>query len=351
MNFVFKMAWRDSRASRRRLVLVSFSVVLGIAALVGIASLGDNLRRTVENQTKGLLGSDLAVTSRKSFPDDTLAYFHSVGGEMAEEVSLNSIVTFPTRQNQRRLAQVHALQGKFPFYGDLVTTPAGAMDKLATGDFALLEDTIMVQFGIQVGDEVKIGRTTFTVAGALDKIPGDSAMVSMMSPRVYVSMAGLQGTELLKNDGFVTHRVHFKLPPERDPAVVEQDLRNRFRGQRLNFSTVEERKRDLGETLQDVYSFLSLVGFVALFLGAVGVASAMHVYIRQKVTTVAVLRCLGASARTSFAVYLTQGFFIGLLGAIVGSALGIAVQLLLPVVMKDFLPFQVDFSISWLAVT
>ena len=62
MIFILKMAWRDSRASRRRLVLVSLSVVLGIAALVGIASIGDNLQRTVEQQTKSLLGADLTVT-------------------------------------------------------------------------------------------------------------------------------------------------------------------------------------------------------------------------------------------------------------------------------------------------
>ena len=44
MNFILKMAWKDSRASRRRLLLFSFSVVLGIAALmvtIGfLASLG-----------------------------------------------------------------------------------------------------------------------------------------------------------------------------------------------------------------------------------------------------------------------------------------------------------------------
>ena len=69
MSFVLKMAWRDSRASRRRLALFSLSIVLGIAALTGIGSLGDNLRRTVELQTKSLLGSDLAVTSRKPFDE------------------------------------------------------------------------------------------------------------------------------------------------------------------------------------------------------------------------------------------------------------------------------------------
>ena len=350
MSFILKMAWRDSRASRRRLVLVSLSVVLGIAALVGIGSLGDNLRRTVEVQTKSLLGSDLTVTSRKAFPAATLAHFRTAGGEFAREISLTSMVNFPTRGNQRRLVQVRAIEGDFPFYGELVTEPRGAMAKLRTGGFALLEETILVQFGVQAGDEVRIGQGAFTVAGALKKIPGESAAVAMFSPRVYLSMASLEATGLLKRQSFVTHRAHFKLPAGRDPAALEQELREKFKGERLQFATVEERKRDLGQNLKDVYSFLSLVGFIALFLGAVGVASAMHVYVRQKIGTVAVLRCLGASARTSFAIYLVQGLAIGALGAVAGAALGIGVQLVLPTVLKDFLPFQVEVFVSWAAV-
>ncbi len=350
MKFILKMAWRDSRASRRRLVLVSLSIVLGIAALVGIASIGDNLQRTVEQQTKSLLGADLTVTSREEFNAETLAYFDTLGGERARELSLRSMITFPAQNDQRRLVQVRALEGNFPFYGDLVTTPADAMQEVHTGNFALLEETILVQFGVKAGDEVRIGQGTFVVAGALNKIPGESAAVAMFSPRVYVSMEGLAAAGLVNRDTFTTHRLHLKLPPQRNVELLVKDLRERFKGQRLQFSTVEERKRDLGENLKDVYSFLSLVGFVALFLGAVGVASAMHVYIRQKIATVAVLRCLGASARTSFAIYLVQGFCLGVIGAIVGAVIGVGVQLILPAVLKDFLPFQVELFISWPAV-
>src|SRR5882724_2193881 len=350
MNFILKMAWRDSRASRRRLALVSLSVVLGIAALVGIASFGENLARTIEQQTKILLGSDLSATSPKPFPDATLAYFKSLGGEVSREVSLNSMINFSTRGNQRRLVQVRALEGNFPFYGELVTNPVNAMDKVRGGGFALLDETLLVQFGVQLGDQVKIGKGTFTVAGALKEVPGEPSAVSMFSPRVYVSMGGLEATELLKDVRFARYRVDFKLPPTRDAEALAKELRAKFRGQRLQFDTVEERKQRLGDNLKDLYSFLSMVGFIALFLGAVGVASAMHVYVRQKIATVAVLRCLGATARTSFAIYLTQGFFIGLLGAVAGAALGVSVQLVLPAVIKDFLPFQVDFFVSWAAV-
>ena len=44
MNFILQMAWRDTRASRRRLLLFSLAIVLGVAALVAVGSLRDNLR-------------------------------------------------------------------------------------------------------------------------------------------------------------------------------------------------------------------------------------------------------------------------------------------------------------------
>lgn len=350
MNFILKMAWRDSRASRRRLVLVSLSIVLGIAALVGIASIGDNLQRTVELQTKSLLGADLTVSSRVALPPDALDYFRGVSTGLAREVSLRSMITFPSREHQRRLVQVRALEGGFPFYGDLVTAPAGAMASLQTGPLVLVEESILVQFGVTVGDEVMIGNGTFRVAGALQKIPGESAAVAMFSPRVYLSMASLAAAGLEGRDSFASHRVHLKLPPTTVPEQVEKEAKEKFKALRLRTTTVEERKRDLGDNLKNVYSFLSLVGFVALFLGAVGVASAMHVYVRQKIGTVAVLRCLGASARASFAIYVVQGFFLGVLGAVVGALIGVGVQLVLPTVLKDFLPFDVELFISWWAV-
>ena len=75
MNFIFKMAWRDSRSSRSRLLLFSLSVVLGIAALVAIGSFTANLRQAIEDQAKTLLGADLAVEARQKLPPEAEKYF------------------------------------------------------------------------------------------------------------------------------------------------------------------------------------------------------------------------------------------------------------------------------------
>jgi putative ABC transport system permease protein len=351
MNFILKMAWRDSRAARRRLALFSLSIVLGIAALVAIGSLTDNLRRALDDQAKTLLGADLAVDSRAAFSAEARTFLDGLGGERAHEVSFASMVVFPQSGGQTRLISVRAIEGAYPFYGEFLTAPMEAPEALRAGEeVAVLEETLMAQFGAKVGDPVKLGQKTFRIVGALKKIPGDSPAVAMLSPRVYIPRAQLEDTGLLGPGALVRYKTYFKFAPDFDVEKLVRDLRGRFREFRLGFDTVEERKRDLGRVLRNVDAFLSLVGFVALFLGAIGVAGAVHVYIRQKIATVAVLRCLGASGRQTFAVYLVQGLALGLFGAVMGAAAGVAAQLILSPFLKGILPVEVDFFISWTAV-
>ncbi|HWA28317.1 MAG TPA: FtsX-like permease family protein [Lacunisphaera sp.] len=350
MNFILKMAWRDTRASRRRLLLFSLAIVLGVAALVAVGSFRDNLRLAIETQTKSLLGADLTVISRSELPEEPARYFATLGEERAREISFNSMLVVPRPGGPTRLVQVRAIEGNFPFYGDFDTEPDSARAALRGGMNAVLEESLMVQFDLRPGDKVRLGTVEYTIAGSLRAIPGESAAVAMMAPRVFVPMATVGGTGLLQPGSIARHRMHFKFPPGFDVEALNRTLRDRFREQRLNYDTVEERKRELGQAISNVNSFLSLVGFASLFLGAIGVGSAVHAHIRQKIPTVAILRCLGASARTSFAIYLVQGVGLGLLGALLGTLVGLVVQVTLPGLLRDFLPVSIELSISWTAL-
>lgn len=351
MSFVLRMAWRDSRASRRRLLLFSLSIVLGVAALVAIGSFSANLRRAIDGQAKGLLGADLAVQSRSALSPEAQTFLDGLGGERAEEVVFASMVVFPSAGGQTRLVTLRALEGAYPFYGEFLTEPLDAAGRLARGEaVAVVEETLLSQFGVKVGDPIRLGQGTFTIVGALRSIPGESAAVALLSPRVFIARSRLAETGLIGPGSLVRYRTYFRFAPEVDVEALVTELRGRFRELRLGFDTVEERRRELGNGVRNVDAFLSLVGFVALFLGAIGVASSIHVYVRQKLATVAVLRCLGASAWRSFAVYLVQGLGLGLFGAVLGAALGVAVQLALPALVGKLLPFAVEFSIDWPAV-
>jgi len=350
MRFILLMAWRDSRASRRRLLLYSVSVVLGIAALVSIGSFSANVRQAIDSEARGLLGADLFVTAPAPLPKPVVDYLGALGGDIAREQTFTSMLTFPA-VGRLRLVQVHAVEGGFPFYGTFETDPAGGAALLRSGgDVAVVEPTLLAQFGVRTGDKVKLGRTLFTVVASVGKVPGESPGVAMMAPRVYIPMAALAGTGLSGSQALARHRAMIRLPAGRDADAIVRDMKEKFPLLRLSFDTVAERKRNLGQAISRLDSFLSLVGFVALILGGIGVASALHAYIREKIATVAVLRCLGSSAGQSFAVYLVQGLALGLSGACVGGALGLAVQTALPGLFRGVLPFSINFFVSWPAL-
>ena len=343
------MAWRDSRTSRRRLLLFSFSIVLGIAALASIGSLGVNLEKAVEEQAKALLGADLVVSSRDAFTPDNEKWLKSLGGEQSREISFASMVLFP-RTGDTRLVQVRALEGDFPYYGTLETEPPTAATEFRhAGGGGLVEGSLLEQFAVNVGDTIRVGQLTVPIVGRLQKVPGETVALSTVAPRVYISLADLPKTGLLQDASLARYAAYFKFPPGVNIPAITAHFSESINS-RLRAETVEQRKRELGRALDNLYHFLNLAGFVALLLGGVGVASAVHVHVKQKLGTVAVLRCLGATVGQTFAVYVAQGLALGLAGALIGGALGVAIQGSLPHVLGDFIPITFHYHTAWIAV-
>ena len=107
-----KMAWRDSRSHRRKLLLFTSSISIGIGALVGLSSLSSTLQEAMDQQAAALLGADMALTSRQPFTPATEALIDSLGGVQAHQVAFNSMIYLPKTQSTR-LAQIRALDRPF----------------------------------------------------------------------------------------------------------------------------------------------------------------------------------------------------------------------------------------------
>src|SRR4030095_13234330 len=155
-SFLLRMAWRDSRASRMRLLLFTSCIVIGIAALVAVGSFGRSLQWAVEQQAKSLLGADLAIGSRVRFTAEHEAFLRSIGGEQSREIAFSSMIVFPASEGTR-LIQLRALEGGFPFYGRLETAPPDADRRFREEGGVLVEEAVLIQFGAQGGDEVRGG--------------------------------------------------------------------------------------------------------------------------------------------------------------------------------------------------
>ncbi len=349
MKWLLLMAWRDSRRNRSRLLLFISSIVLGIAALVAIYSLQDHVRRDVDIQAASLIGADLQVSSGKEITDTTLQLLDSIGGQRSEERSFASMIFFPKSQGTR-LVQIKALKGNFPYYGNLETVPANAATSFRNQQAALVDETLMLQYNANVGDSIKVGDVTFTIAGTLLKAPGQTGLSASVAPSVYIPLKYLEQTGLSQKGSRINYRFYYKLNSATNIADLVKKLEPRFEKEGLSYNTVQTQKEDTGRSFNDLSNFLSLVGFIALLLGCIGVASAIHIYIREKIGTIAILRCLGTTARQAFIIYLLQILAIGLVGSIIGAVLGTVIQAFLPIVLKDFIAVEISTGISWPAI-
>ncbi|HEX8078347.1 MAG TPA: ABC transporter permease, partial [Chthoniobacterales bacterium] len=340
------MAWRDSRSSRRRLLLFSISITLGIAALVSIGSFRYSLSRAIDDQARTLIGADLVISSTRAFTPEDEALLHSLSDAQAREARFATMASFP-KSNGTRLANVRALGGDFPFYGPMETVPAAAAKDFRAGGRAIVEESLLLQFHAEVGDPIKIGDVEFTIAGALKKMPGEASAAGSFAPRVYIPLQNLAETNLLKPGSVARYRAYIKFPENTDVESRVEMIGPQIKRLGLNYETVAQRKRDLGNALDNLYRFLNLVGFVSLLLGAVGVASAIQAHLQQKTKTGAILRCLGMPAAGTVAVYLLQTAAMGLFGAGFGALLGVALQQLFPRILMSFLPLAISTSIAW----
>src|SRR4029079_17697802 len=162
-GFVFRMAWRDSRSSRRRLLLFSISISLGVAALIAIGLFRASLARAIDDQARALLGADLVVESSRPFTAEQEEILRSLGGTQAREVRFRTMASFP-KSGGTRLVSVRALGGDFPFYGKMETNPLTAARTFRNGGAAVPEESLLFQFGAGTGDPIKIGEMPFTIA-------------------------------------------------------------------------------------------------------------------------------------------------------------------------------------------
>jgi putative ABC transport system permease protein len=344
------------------------AISIGVGALVAINGFTENMADAVEREARALLGADLSVVSRRPFSTNVEDLIDSLAQHAADLAGCDTApcalpadlriarttefdaMAYVPRTTGTRLVQVSAIEGPFPYYGVVETDPAGAWDSAQVSRSAIVDPTLLSALAARIGDTLALGEARFEVTGTIIHIPGDVGIQSVLGPRVFIPRRYLEETELLGFGARVRYEAFLKLEPGMDADEIASEYRPRLRPERVRIRTVQSERRQLDRTLTQFGRFLGLVALMALLLGGLGVASAVHVFVKQKRESIAVLRCLGATAGTVFRTYLSQALAIGLVGSLLGVGLGIGVQLLLPAVLAEVLPVDVQVRPSARAV-
>lgn len=345
MSFILKTAFRDGRRQSKRLLLCALSIVFGVAALVAVDSFTDNLNRALDAEAKSLLGADLQITSRSAFSERTELFLASIRGQQAREIRFASMAYFP-QADQSRLIQLRAISGGFPYYGEFETQPAGKNPAQVDRPVIVLDPVLLTQYELALGDTVRLGETDFEITASLTSVPGEAAFAGIFAPRAYIPLSQLESTGLIGTGSIAFYRF-YAAATQKTPATIIAENQSFLADNYLQAETVQDQQEDVGRPLGNLNRFLSLVGFVALLLGGVGIAGAAHSYLQQKRDTVAILRCLGSRAQTAMRVFLVQIVAVAIVGSSAGVLLSLLCQAALPKLLAPLLPFPLEFSISW----
>ena len=341
MTFVFRMVGRELRASWRRLGFFFICVAVGVGAIVALRSVIQSVGVAMTSETRALTAADIMLESGQPWSEEALALIETALAaepEIARTASIQTATMVRPVDLTKTVAKVVELRGveaAFPFYGHFVLQDGLTYrHDLLAGGGALVRPELLVQLGLRVGDDIVIGEGTFEIRGVILREPGGQLGAFSFGPRVLVDHDDLLATGLLGFGTRAERQLLLRLPEARiDPLV--RALRDPLRDEFVSIRSYRSTEDRIASNLRRAENYLSLIGFIVLILGGIGVWSVTRVFVQQRIRSVAILKCLGATGWQVLAIYVTQVAVLGVGGSLLGVAMAGGVMGAIPTSVTD----------------
>ena len=357
------ICWRDLKSAPGKFGFVVLSVAVGVAALVGVRGFSESFRRTLSSEARSLMAGDLSArifrqpTAEEKSKIATIEKQGSGGIRSTwatETISMASVPPDPVPL----LVSLKAVDpAEYPYYGTVDLEPAMSLQQALDGDSAVVADEFLIRLNAQVGQTLRLGGRNFRIAAVLKQEPDRMSSGAGLGPRVMISQAALERTGLLAPGSRASQRLLIKLPDKvptgitgkaqvaGDPVAMRKQLEEALPdAQVMDF---REGNPALSTGLDNSTAILSLICLVAMVLGAIGVAMAMHAHLEQRMDMLAVLKAVGAGSGDLLRIFLLQTLGLGLAGGLLGVAAGVGVMAALPAVFGKLLPVHATLEFPW----
>jgi putative ABC transport system permease protein len=346
------IGWRDLRSAPGKFGFVVLSVAVGVAALVGVRGFSESFRRTLNTEARSLMAGDL--TARFFHPPtaeekDRIAAITQPSNIrttwVTETVSMASVPPDPVPL----LVSLKAVDpAEYPYYGTAELEPAMSLKQALDGDTAVVAEEFLIRLNARVGQTLRLGGRNFRIAAVLKQEPDRLSAGAGLGPRVMISQASLERTGLIAPGSRASQKLLMKLPLKADPVALRKQVETALPdAQVMDF---KEGNPGLSRGLDNATAILSLICLVAMVLGAIGVAMAMHAHLEQRMDMLAILKAVGASSGDLLRIFLLQTLGLGLAGGILGVAAGVGVMAALPAVFGKLLPVHAALEFPWRSV-
>ncbi|STS88853.1 metabolite ABC transporter in Enterobacteriaceae, permease protein EC-YbbP [Klebsiella variicola] len=276
--------WREWRSPS--LLIVWLALSLAVALRAGLGSISDRMEKGLSQQSREFMAGDRTLRSSREVPAEWIAQARKSGLTVGEQLSF-ATMTFAGDTPQ--LADVKAVDDRYPLYGTLETQPPGLKPQAGS---VLLAPRLMALLNLKTGDTIDVGDATLRIAGEVIQEPDAGFNPFQMAPRLMMNMADVAKTGAVQPGSRVAWRYKFAGNAQQ-LADYEQWLLPKL-GAEHRWTGLEQDDSALGKSLERSQQFLLLSALLTLLLAVAAIAVAMSHYCRSRYDLVAILKTLGA---------------------------------------------------------
>lgn len=347
-----RLALREMRGGLAGFRVFLICLTLGVAAVAAVGSVKTAIESGLSDKGREILGGDaeLRLTYRRATAEER-AWVAARADKLSEIVDFRSMAVATSRVNnqvERGLTQVKGVDAAYPLTGAVELSPAMPLDQALAaapdGRYGMVMAPLLIEkMGLQIGDEVRLGLSTFQLRAALTGEPDGVSAGFALGPRIIVLTDALADSGLLGEGSFYESALRLTLPEGADLRALKKQAKADDAGWRWR----DRRNGAPGVRafVDRVGAFLVLVGLAALAVGGVGVSAAVRAYLAEKTGTIAVLKSLGAPAGGVVRIYLIQIAALTACGVIAGLVIGAGGPALIGPYFADALPTPVQFGL------
>ena len=326
------LAWRSLAARRLRTTLTVLGIALGVALMTGTLIANQAAGETVRRAAGELFGkAELRVQAfdPAGFTPRAITTLRRLPGVTAAAAVADRRLTVSTLPGPNEHVFNLLVIGVDPADEAQVRTyslTAGSMLSAGSPRDALVNATWAAQYGLGVGDGLiltghRIGLEPLRIVGLLDDVGfGSLAQGSVLVVNRDALDAAFQIPSPVTSIDLVVapgHEADVETALDRDmtePFIVEK---------------VADAELQLSRAQAGFAGIAFLFALIALAVGAFLVANAQAMSLRERTREIGLLRAAGATRRQVLALFLRQGWTIGLIGSALGVAGGIAIAVLM----------------------
>ncbi len=303
--------------------LFVLSLGIGLIGLTSLDSLRSSIRESLNRKSKGFLAADLGVGARRRLKPEELKLISNIMPVGTETSQLHESLTMvagvsPAQAHSSgqasRLTELRVVESNYPFFGEIELERQGLITSnskkdLFVGPKVWVYPELLLQLGVKVGDQVKIGDREFEVSDTILRDSAGAGSDVSFAPPVYISRQSFEATRLDAQGSLGYYTLLARLPGDAEDEKVEllaKRLNKELNDPGIQITTPKDSSEQIGRVLNYLGDYLNLAGLVALLLSSIGQFYLLRNYFSRRLTDMAIYKSLGLAAERIFAIYAWQ---------------------------------------------